>query len=80
MPPGYGRTAARLGIHAVTAVPLQVPAVRLGVLCCYGTDPAGTRDLVAAAETVAAVLTPIMLRAAPAVLLPALIAARRPAD
>jgi GAF domain-containing protein len=35
----YGPAAAGMGIQAVCAVPLRVPSVRLGVLCCYGTEP-----------------------------------------
>lgn len=74
--PGYGRAAQRLGVHSVTAVPLQVPAARLGVLCCYGTGSATSGDI-ATTVTVAAALIPILLRAAPANCLPALIEAPR---
>lgn len=72
--PAYGRAAQRLGVHSVTAVPLQVPATRLGVLCCYGTGSASSGDI-ATTATVAAALIPILLRAAPANCLPALIKA-----
>lgn len=68
--PAYGRAAARLGIGAVTAVPLQLPTVRLGALCCYQAGAAAAEDILPAAETLAAALTPILLRGTPASGLP----------
>ncbi|HEY7265561.1 MAG TPA: GAF domain-containing protein [Trebonia sp.] len=67
--PRYSRAAARLGIGTVTAVPLQLPVVRLGALCCYQAWPVG-EDIVGEAQTLAAALTPILLRATPASGLP----------
>jgi hypothetical protein len=67
--PRYSRAAARLGIGTVTAVPLQLPVVRLGALCCYQVWPAG-EDISGEAQTLAAALTPILLRATPASRLP----------
>ncbi|MBV9450367.1 MAG: GAF domain-containing protein [Streptosporangiaceae bacterium] len=72
--PRYGPAAVKLGIRAVTAVPLQVPAARLGVLCCYDARPTAKDDIMAAAVTLAGALTPMLLRAAPAASLDALIA------
>lgn len=60
----YGPAAAGLGIHAVCAVPLQLPSVRLGVLCCYGTEPALMPDIVSAATMIGGALTPMLLRTA----------------
>lgn len=68
--PRYGRAATRLGIGTVTAVPLQLPTVRLGALCCYQAWPADGEDIIAAAQALAGVLTPILLRATPASGLP----------
>ena len=76
--PRYGPAAVRLGIRAVTAVPLQVPAARLGVLCCYDARPTAEDDIMAAAVTLAAALTPMLLRAAPTASLDALIESARP--
>jgi hypothetical protein len=67
--PRYSRGAARLGIGTVTAVPLQLPVVRLGALCCYQAWPVG-EDIVGEAQALAAALTPILLRATPASGLP----------
>jgi hypothetical protein len=67
--PRYGRAAARLGIGTVTAVPLQLPVVRVGALCCYQPWPAG-EDVLVKAQTLAGALTPILLRVAPADPLP----------
>lgn len=75
--PKYGQAVARLGIHSVTAVPLRVPAARLGVLCCYGAGPAATGGFMAETATVADALTPILVRASPTVLLSALFALAR---
>lgn len=46
------------------AVPLRLPAIRLGVLCCYGDRPMA-RDDVDAVDVIAGALAPILLRAAP---------------
>lgn len=61
--PTYGPAANRLGIRSVTAVPLQLPADRLGALCCYGGKSAGD-SVVADVDAVAGALAPILLRTA----------------
>lgn len=68
--PAFGRAATRMGIGAVTAVPLQLPTVRLGALCCYQAAPAAGENILPAAETLAAALTPLLLRGTPASGLP----------
>jgi hypothetical protein len=49
-----------------------VPTGQVGALCCYHGRAAAGEDMVAAAGYIAAALTPILLRAAPAEALPAL--------
>lgn len=61
--PWYGPAAIRLGIHLVTAVPLQLPTIRLGALCCYDVRPRAKAD-VAAVRVVAGAPAPILLRTA----------------
>lgn len=62
--PRFGRAAGRLGIGTVTAVPLQLPVVRVGALCCYQAWPAG-EDVLVNAQTLAGALTPMLLRVTP---------------
>lgn len=62
--PKYGPAAGRLGVRSVTAVPLRLPSIQLGVLCCYGDRPMA-RDDVAAVNVIAGALAPILLRTAP---------------
>lgn len=61
--PWYGPAAIRLGIHSVTAVPLQLPTIRLGALCCYDVRAKSKAD-VSAVRIVAGALAPILLRTA----------------
>lgn len=68
----YGPAAAALGIHSVIAVPLQLPAVRIGALCCYDVTGDLRPGVAAEAEAIAEVLAPLLLRAVPEASLPAL--------
>lgn len=62
--PRYGPAAMRMGIDSVTAVPLHLPALpRLGALFCYQVRST-SEDIRAAAQNVAAALTPLLFRAA----------------
>lgn len=61
--PWYGPAAIRLGIHSVTAVPLQLPTIRLGALCCYDIGPKSKADI-AVVRVVVGALAPILLRTA----------------
>ena len=60
--PQYGPAVARLGVHAVVAVPLQPPA-GLGAVCGYDSQPAISQQAAAAAGQVAAALPLILSQA-----------------
>lgn len=55
--PLYGPAVAELGVRAVTAVPLLVPANCLGALCVYGAQEVISDEIAAAAGRFADVLT-----------------------
>jgi hypothetical protein len=61
--PRYGPAAAELGIHAVSAAPLAVLSIRLGVLCAYDREPAVRQSIVAATCEVARALTDLLVTA-----------------
>jgi hypothetical protein len=63
--PLYGPALAALGVAAVSATPLGLPAAVLGTLCAYDTEPAPPRDLGAAVTGVADALTHTVLLAGP---------------
>lgn len=60
--PLYGPAVAELGVRAVVAVPLQVPAACIGALCAYNREPVILDDMAAATGRIAGVLTYAMLR------------------
>lgn len=63
--PLYGPAVAELGVHAVTAVPLQVSAACVGTLCAYGAAPVMSDTVAAAAGQVADALTHAVLLGRP---------------
>jgi hypothetical protein len=61
--PQYGPAVSRLGVQAVLAVPLQLPA-QLGALCAYDSRPAISGEAVTAAGMIADALPLALTQAA----------------
>lgn len=60
--PSYGPAVAELGVRAVIAAPMRVPAGCFGALCVYDGKPVISRDAAAVTERIAAAVTHVILR------------------
>lgn len=60
--PKYGPAVADLGVRAVVAAPLRVPAGCLGALCAYGEEPVLADHVPSAISRIADALTRTVLR------------------
>ena len=60
--PRYGPAVAELGVRAVIAAPLRVPAGSLGALCAYDGQPMISDDVALVTERIAAAVTHAILR------------------